>query len=642
MSSRTPQDITQWLLSKIAGKPKRTHGGWSIHCPAHNDKTASAALYVKPDGVAFKCFIGCTTREFCHAIGIKPSEMFVNGGSGARGSQILHTYRYFDENGNLAYEHLRMRQRSKKDPKFYYRRYDELGNEIWSLKGGWFELQGRKWRRIDKDMNGQDVNHHDPQKSPKSSARWFDDICRVLYNESELRKAKPGSLVIVPEGEKDAEELKEHGYLAVAYGGASDWREHFADKLAGFDVVFISDNDPPGRIVAVKAATDTTGKALRVRLIDQMPGVGVGGDFSDWVQAGGTDDEFHELIESAVDFEPNRPTPEEAVEVEGEDPPISDNPKRERYLRQILRNRAKVAEALTIFFKAVGFKQDHSRLDNALGTIAPDKLGTIKASHAWIASKYPGGGMSVSTVARDIKRWEEEEKQLGVDLLGYTQGDMNPATGQRYPSTFKRIYLRYVISAIDIALSTRGDQEYSFDALKRAISEVVQTIPRKPEDTSAKADSDAGNYADFDQQPPDIEAIKEIHRRKVACGLKRNFRAMMLDDLTLEDALEVSNDGYNDATAWAVEHAEPLPDEVLSAAPNENGDHVETLDPSFVINTNTTISKSEHGQQNDDHVISGEVSETGTKHCNSAVTPRCERVRGYRRRLRNEVKEDEL
>ncbi|HST20072.1 MAG TPA: hypothetical protein VLR90_03080 [Blastocatellia bacterium] len=610
MSSRTPQDIAQWLLSKIAGKPKRTPGGWSILCPAHNDKAASAALYVKPNGVAFKCFIGCTTREFCNSIGIKPSEMFVNGSSGVRGSQILRVYRCFDENGDLAYEHLRMQQRNKKDPKFYYRRYDESSNEIWSLKQGWFELQGCNWRRINKDINGQDVNHDDSQKSPKIGARWFDDTPRVLYNESDLRKAPLGSLVIVPEGEKDAEELKKHGFLSVAYGGTSDWREHFADKLAGFDVVFISDNDPPGRIVAVKAATDTTGKALRVRLIDQMPGVSVGGDYSDWVQAGGADDEFRTLIESTIDFESNIPTPEEDIEVEGEDPPISDDPKRERYLRQILRNRAKVTEALTLFFKAVGFKQDHSRLDNALGTIAPDKLGTIRASHAWIASKYPGGGMSVSTVARDIKKWEEEEAQLGVDLLGYTQGDMNPATGQRYPSTFRRTYLRYVIHAIDIALSTRGDQEYSFDALKRAINEVVQTIPRKLADSSSKTNSDVDNCADFNQ-PPDLEVIKEIHRHKVAFGLKRNFRAMMLDDLTLEDALEVSNDGYNDATVWAVEHAKPLPNEVLSEASSEIGDHLEILDSLF--NNNTMVSKSGHGQQNDDHVLRNEDRELATK-----------------------------
>src|SRR5205085_974218 len=106
--------------------------------------------------------------------------------------------------------------------------------------------------------------------------------------------------------------------------------------------------------------------------------------------------------------------------------------------------------------------------------------------HTWLAAKY---GMSVSTVARDIQKLLDEQKQIGVELVSYTQGTYNPQTGVGYASKFRRCYLRWALEAISVAIETRGDLEYSHDALNRACGEVAKRVPRLPVEETAKADA---------------------------------------------------------------------------------------------------------------------------------------------------------
>jgi hypothetical protein len=589
MSSQAPQDILRWLLDKIPGKHKRINGGWLIHCPAHGDETASATLKAYANGVGFKCFTGCTTQAICDALGIKVADLFTRNSSGVHGSRILHIYRYFYENGELAYEKLRMRQRSKEDPKFFYRRFDETGNELWTLRSGWFELKGRKWQRI------EDASDN-PQNSPKPGARWFDEARRVLYNESQLRNAPLGSLVLIPEGEKDAEGLKELGYLAVAYGGANDWREVFADKLAGHHLLFIGDNDRPGQVVVRQAAQDCLGKAASVRWIERMPNVGETGDYSDWKEAGGTDEEFRALIEAAPHYTPTAPPVEDestAVEVEGDDPPISNDPKREKYLRQIARNTAKLLTAINLILQKLGFEKNHSRLINALCTIAPDKLGTIVAAHGWLARQYPNGGMSVDTVGRDIEKLTAEEKRLGVGLLGYTPGTRNPATGQGYASKFRRYYLRWALEAINIAIETRGDLEYSHDALSPACDEVVKRIPRQPVESVSLVESDASDCTEA--QTRDQGSLKKQLRFKL---LKTNLPliiAAMKAGLSIEVVMEVVQEAENDLAERAALAAARMETEAdieppLEAVEDKSADCISCLES---LEINRTVRKNE-------------------------------------------------
>jgi hypothetical protein len=613
MNDQSPQGIAQWLLVKL-GKHKKSGSSYQFRCPAHDDKAASGSLKVYQDGVGLKCFTGCTTDEICGALGIQKSELFA-AGVGVRSSNILRTYKYFDDHGGLTCVHHRMIQRSKSDAKFLWQRFDEEGNAIWSLDHGWFERRGQNWRRIRKDAKGKDVNHDDSQTSPKPGARWFAAAPpRSLYHQSRLKDAEPGALVIWNEGEKDCHTAEDWGLLSATAGSAQGWQERYADVLMGFDLVIIADNDKAGRIHAAKVATDCYGKAARVRVIEGLPDVPEKGDLSDWAAMGKIRADLLALVEVTPDYKPTGQAVEDeatAVQVELDVERLSEDPKIERYLRQIARNAAKVNDAVDLIARKLGFQGNHSRLLVKLGSIAPDKLGTISCCHSWLAAKY---GKSVSTVERDIRKLTDEQDALGIELITYTAGTYNPQAGIGYASKFQRSYLRWALQAIGLAIETRGDLEYGHDALNRACDEVVRGIERKPVDGSAKVNSD--DRAEKRASTPDGEALKVRHQIKATVAMKRLLQSMVADGLTLDEAELILSDSFNDSTGWARARAETV--EATSAPPDcdqpetKDADYIETVEASesLSLNTNTDSqhdgsagagSSFAYGLQNDDH-----------------------------------------
>ncbi|MBI3653688.1 MAG: hypothetical protein HY231_21865 [Acidobacteria bacterium] len=484
-SERGLPNLVQFILGKVKGA-KRTTNGYTFRCPAHDDKRSSAAIYTKSDGVALKCYAGCTTEQVCDALGISKSDLRVKKPSYYSSSQTVANYRYFDEAGKLLYEHRKLLAADGKKT-FLYCRKDANGHTLWTLYGGWFELKGRNWKRIE--------GVSDPDKQPNPSARWFDEAKRVLYRRGNLQKATPGSLVLYCEGEKDVESAEALGFVATTAGSSSDWRTEFADCLAGFDLVIIPDQDDAGRRCAAKVARDCYGKAARVRVLE-LPGLEQGGDLSDWIKTGGTREKLLLLSAGAKDFEPetgftigSQPLPpivnseidlSETPEIEDDDPPISADPKREIYLRQLARNTAKVIMACSIILRHLGFQKDHTRLLNALIAIGGDRLNYFRTYQASIRKQYAASGeaSSIETVRRDLKRLREEQAALGVAIIGYAPGSKDFATGKGFPSRFQNYLLRYALEAINISIDTRDDFNTARKALEAACLRVVETIPR--------------------------------------------------------------------------------------------------------------------------------------------------------------------
>src|ERR1044072_1702489 len=292
----TVSEIVQFLRGKVEGV-KKISSGYQFKCPAHDDKEPSATFYPKEDGVALVCHTGCPTEKICAALGIHKSDLLAKSSHGP-GARVVARYLFHDEKGKLLYEHQR---KVKPDGKkyFLYCRDDGTGCKLWTLYSGWFELQGKSWKRID--------GANSPNTKPKDSARWFDESRRVLYRLPQLKKAAAGSLVIYNEGEKDVENAERLGFLATTSGGSSDWRREFAEDLSGFDLVIIPDNDEAGRRHASQVARDCRGKAARVRVLD-LPDLVEKGDLSDWIQSGGTREQLLELIETAKEYEPPQAT----------------------------------------------------------------------------------------------------------------------------------------------------------------------------------------------------------------------------------------------------------------------------------------------------------------------------------------------
>jgi len=252
---------------------KSTAGKWNkCLCPLHDD--TSPSLSFNGETGRFKCF-GCNESgdafhfyKLTHGLSSFPEVLqgicqdFGINGSGSRSttakknkSQIVATYDYEDENGSLLFQVVRF------DPKdFRQRRPDGKGGHIWNMEG----------------------------------------VRRVPYRLSEVLQA---DLVLVPEGEKDVDNLRELGFTATTTaGGAEKWRPEYNDYFSGRDVVLLPDNDDPGRRHIEKIANSLKGVAMSIKVL-QLPGLPDKGDVSDWIKAGGTKEDLEKMIAEAPEWE---------------------------------------------------------------------------------------------------------------------------------------------------------------------------------------------------------------------------------------------------------------------------------------------------------------------------------------------------
>src|SRR5215468_6194231 len=54
------------------------HGKFTVHCPAHDDRTPSLRISYDGDKVLLHCWTGCTAEAICKAIGISLGDLFAD------------------------------------------------------------------------------------------------------------------------------------------------------------------------------------------------------------------------------------------------------------------------------------------------------------------------------------------------------------------------------------------------------------------------------------------------------------------------------------------------------------------------------------------------------------------------------------
>jgi hypothetical protein len=114
---------------------------------------------------------------------------------------------------------------------------------------------------------------------------------------------------------------------------------------------------------------------------------------------------------------------------EAENPPsdvddlrITDNKKRNDYLKQVARNCSKLLDAVRLLFLYLGFEKNHNRILNALIRKGRDNLGVFVAKQEWLVEQYLSNGEKASsekTISRDIHKLLDEQKSLGVEVIRY-------------------------------------------------------------------------------------------------------------------------------------------------------------------------------------------------------------------------------
>ena len=257
------------VLDKLPGA-KRSGNGWSVRCPAHEDKRASLSVSEGNDGkVLLNCHAGCETGAILSAVGLTWGVLYpANAGPTSTGNGKPKSKRRTFPALTAAVAELG-RQLGKRSALWTY--YDAQGEPMGAVVR-WDTPSGKEIRPVARQDNGWQIGAM-PEPRP-------------LYALPELSKTK---LVIVVEGEKAADAARTLGFMATTSAGGSqapgktDWR-----PLAGKEVWILPDNDAPGRkyanAVAKILAELTPVPAVRVV---QLLGLPESGDIVDWIDAHG-------------------------------------------------------------------------------------------------------------------------------------------------------------------------------------------------------------------------------------------------------------------------------------------------------------------------------------------------------------------
>jgi RecA-family ATPase len=184
--------------------------------------------------------------------------------------------------------------------------YQSLRYEHDFVQGEKTFIQRRPGTYDDYDYDPDDVkNWVFGQGAVKVPYRWQDII------------ANPDELVIICEGEKDADRVAGMGLVATTVAGQK-WNEVAASALKGRDTAVLEDNDAAGMDNAAAAAEILTPHVKSVRIV-RLPGLPYQGDVSNWLDAGHTKDEFLAEVAKAT---PHGVNLFNVGDLEGKDVPV--------------------------------------------------------------------------------------------------------------------------------------------------------------------------------------------------------------------------------------------------------------------------------------------------------------------------------
>ena len=292
MSDTNPTNLFLTTLSQKTGQMASldSSGKVMVCCPAHDDRNPSLSVSMADDGTCLlKCFAGCSVKEITDAVGLTMKDLFPSGlknGSNVRHSSSDRNGAGFTSSSQNGSSSKRKSTSSKVVAIYDY--HDENGKLLFQVL-----------RTEDKTFS---------QRKPKPDGNGWEyktsDVRKVLYRLPELM-ANPDKVVMITEGEKDADCLRSFGLLATCNpGGAGKWKDDFSSLLKGRSVVIFPDNDEPGRKHAQQVAeslqkfVQVENEQRQVKVIE-LPNLSEKGDVSDWLDVGGTLDELKKFINDA-------------------------------------------------------------------------------------------------------------------------------------------------------------------------------------------------------------------------------------------------------------------------------------------------------------------------------------------------------
>jgi hypothetical protein len=290
----TSGEVSAYYAARVPRLKQRRAAEWRGSCPIHQGKNDSFA--VEPD----------TGRWFCHS-------------ACGRGGDILELEAALTGGDFPTRKAEVFRLLGRVEPEYRHNGTRTNGNSAGrapskptkptGTAGAWREVARYPYRDRNGSLLFEVVRYLKPdgekvfrqcRPDGHGGAIWnLDGIERVPYRLPELLKAE---IVYLPEGEKDVHTLKAWGLVASCNpggSGSSALYAGWADYFRGRRIVILPDNDGPGRKHAAAVAAALLGGATSVRIVE-LPGLPAKGDVTDWREAGGTFERFHELTEAAA------------------------------------------------------------------------------------------------------------------------------------------------------------------------------------------------------------------------------------------------------------------------------------------------------------------------------------------------------
>lgn len=246
-----------------------------MRCPAHDDTNPSLSVGPGHDQpVVFHCHANCDPRDIIEAARLEwndvSAELIEQKDIWTPAGSATHVYPYYDAEGNLAYEVLRVPQ----------------------------------------DGGGKRFIQRQPPTVQGGKPRWnLDGVERLPYRLPYVIEAvKAGRTIHIAEGEKDVHTLLgviDEGEEATCNsGGAGKWQESYCHYFSGAQVVIYSDADDTGRAHARSVREMLMGVGARVRMVEPPAGLTRAGkpikDVTDHLQNGGTLDSLLETTPESM------------------------------------------------------------------------------------------------------------------------------------------------------------------------------------------------------------------------------------------------------------------------------------------------------------------------------------------------------
>jgi len=238
-------------LKNVSGNPNQLIAS----CPAHEDDNPSLAVSIGTEGqIIMHCHAGCETRDVLGALGMSIADLYVDTSSDNQDFEREHVY--VDEQGH---PYLRVRKNRPANGAYGYVQH-RFEDGIWKpgVKG----------------------------------------LTRLPYNYPAVLEAiERGHIVVITEGEKDADTWINRGYAATCFpSGAKGWKPECASYFSDADVVICGDNDEAGvrYINTVRDSLCGTARSISItRVPDKYK------DVSEWVHMPGPRADLDLLLRQA-------------------------------------------------------------------------------------------------------------------------------------------------------------------------------------------------------------------------------------------------------------------------------------------------------------------------------------------------------